>query len=116
MAEIRGRAAETRLAVVYGGDTVTAVLCPPLGGPVPVLFDGSPSMPAAVLVAVAGQIVVGTAAIAASAQHPDGLVANPSLRMTSDKVTVAGVEVDPVDLVAATLRAVASAAGHTAGG
>jgi hypothetical protein len=107
---IRGQAVGARLAVVYGGDSVVALLARSGAAPAPVLVNGSASLPAAVWVAPDGQLTVGAAALAASGQCPDGLVINPSLRLTADRVKVGEVEVDPVDLIAATLRAVGTAA------
>jgi hypothetical protein len=102
----------SRLAIGYGAATVRAVLVSP--GAVAVLpLDGGGEMSTAVHVGGPG-VVAGAAAWRQAAADPDGFVLSP-LRAGTGQVLAGGVQVEVVDLVAATLRQVAAAAQAAAG-
>ncbi|MET8149107.1 Hsp70 family protein [Actinoplanes sp. NPDC049668] len=102
----------SRLAINYGAATVRAILVAP-GGSTTLHFDGAAEMSTAAHVSNTG-IVTGAAAWRHAAADPDGLVVSP-LRAGTGRVTVGGVEVEVVDLVAAALRQVAAEAQQVAG-
>ncbi|MDT5042201.1 MAG: molecular chaperone HscA, partial [Actinoplanes sp.] len=97
----------SRLAIDYGAATVRAVVVT-RGDTTPLLLEGADEMSTAVHVSSAG-IEPGAAAWRRAASDPDGFVYSP-LRVKTDIISVAGVEVEVVELVAATLRQVAAAA------
>ena len=101
-----------RLAIDYGAATVRAVLVSP-GGATVLPLDGAGEMSTAVHVSGAG-VVVGAAAWRQAGTDPDGFVLSP-LRAGTGHVVAGGVEVEVVDLVAATLRQVLAAAQAAAG-
>ncbi|MEU1812776.1 Hsp70 family protein [Micromonospora aurantiaca (nom. illeg.)] len=86
----------------------------PDGSWAPLLFDGDPALPSAVLLNADGVVATGHQAWQAAVSFPDRFVPAPR-HSPEQRVTVAGAEVDVLDLVAATLRRVAEQACHTAG-
>ncbi|WBB52377.1 Hsp70 family protein [Verrucosispora sp. WMMD573] len=99
------RAGQARLAIDCGSATTTAVLAWPDGSWSPLLFDGEPALPSAVLVARDGSVVTGQRAWQAAAADPQRFIPHPR-RPADEQVSVADVQVAPSDLVAATLRRV----------
>jgi hypothetical protein len=102
----------SRLAIDYGAATVRAVLVSP-GGATVLTLDGAAEMSTAVHVGSNG-VVAGAAAWRQAAADPDGFVLSP-LRAGTGQVAAGGVQVEVVDLVAATLRQVAAEAQRVAG-
>jgi molecular chaperone DnaK (HSP70) len=109
------RPGEVWLAVDYGSAATVAVVAWPDGRWIPLVFDGSPVLPSAVLVQADGALLTGQRAWQAAVEQPDRLVVAP-LRVRGQSVTAGGVEVEVLDLVAATLRRVAGEAEWVAGG
>jgi Hsp70 protein len=104
-----------RLGVDYGTAATVAVVCWPDGRWRPVVFDGGVVLPSAVFVADGGELVTGAAALLRGLSDPAGLVTEPRRVLTDGGITVAGRVVEPLDLVAATLRRVREAAAAVAG-
>lgn len=102
----------SRLAIDYGAATVRAVLVAS-GGTTTLILDGAGEMSTAAHVS-SGGVVTGAAAWRQAAADPDGLVVSP-LRAGTGQVTAGGVQVEVVDLVAASLRQVAAEAQRVAG-
>ncbi|WBB91516.1 Hsp70 family protein [Verrucosispora sp. WMMC514] len=109
------RAGQARLAIDCGSATTTAVLAWPDGSWSPLLFDGEPALPSAVLVAGDGSVVTGQRAWQAATAEPQRFIPRPR-RPADEQVTVANMQVTPADLVAATLRRVMDEARAVAGG
>ncbi|WP_431884126.1 Hsp70 family protein [Micromonospora gifhornensis] len=109
------RAGQARLAIDCGSATTTAVLAWPDGSWSPLLFDGEPGLPSAVFVADGGTVLTGQRAWQAASADPGRFVPLPR-RPADDRLVVAGGEVAPADLVAATLRRVVDEARVVAGG
>ncbi|WBB48440.1 Hsp70 family protein [Verrucosispora sp. WMMA2044] len=109
------RAGQARLAIDCGSATTTAVLAWPDGSWSPLLFDGEPALPSAVLVAGDGSVVTGQRAWQAATADPQRFIPRPRLSV-DEQVSVADVQVAPADLVAATLRRVVDEAHRMAGG
>lgn len=108
------RVGQARLAIDCGSASTTAVVAWPDGTWAPLLFDGEPELPSAVLLAPDGAAVTGHQAWQAAATAPDRFI--PSPRQPPDqRLSVAGTDVDPLDMVAATLRQVAQEAQQVAG-
>ena len=102
----------SRLAIDYGAATVRAVLVTP-AGTTTLRLDGAGEMSTAAHVSPAG-IVIGAAAWRQATVDADGMVASP-LRAGTGQVTVGGIEVEVVELVAAALRHIAAEAHAVAG-
>ncbi|BCJ51809.1 hypothetical protein Asp14428_32840 [Actinoplanes sp. NBRC 14428] len=100
------------MAIDYGAATVRAVLVTPSGTTM-LTLDGAGEMSTAAHVG-SGEVVTGAAAWRHAATDPDGLVVSP-LRAGTGQVTAGGVQVEVVDLVAASLRHVAAEAQKVAG-
>jgi hypothetical protein len=79
-------------------------------------FDGSASLPAGVAVAKDGSLSTGRAALAFGTEYPDLYVRLPGRHLGEDMLRVGDVEVDPVDLAAATLRQIVGEARKASGG
>lgn len=103
------RAGEARLAIDCGSSSTTAVVAWPDGTWVPLMFDGEPALPSAVLLSRDGNVLTGHQAWQAAATDPQRFIPAPR-RSPEQQVTVAGTDVDTLDLVAATLRRVAGEA------
>ncbi|MCO1593795.1 Hsp70 family protein [Micromonospora sp. RHAY321] len=84
----------------------------PDGTWVPLLFDGQPALSSAVLLSPDGGLLTGQGAWQAAAAAPDRFIPTP--RRSPEQITVAGTQVDGLDVVAATLRRVAEEAQRTA--
>jgi hypothetical protein len=108
------RAGEARLAVDCGSASTTAVVAWPDGTWVPLMFDGEPALPSAVFLSADGNLLTGQRAWQAAVAHPERFIPAPR-RSAEQQVTVAGTEVEALDLVAATLRRVADEAQRTVG-
>lgn len=107
------RAGQARLAIDCGSASTSAVVAWPDGGWAPLLFDGEPELPSAVLLSPDGAALTGHQAWQAAATVPGRFI--PSPRQPPDqRLNVAGTDVDPLDLVAATLRRVAQEAQQVA--
>ncbi|MEU1969430.1 Hsp70 family protein [Micromonospora sediminicola] len=109
------RAGQARLAIDYGSASTTAVLAWPDGTWTPVMFDGEPALPSAVLLAPDGVTLTGHQAWQAASRTPHRFIPHPR-QPSEQRLTVADTDIDPLDLVAATLRRVADQAKQTTGG
>ncbi|WBB93427.1 Hsp70 family protein [Verrucosispora sp. WMMC514] len=109
------RAGQARLAIDCGSATTTAVLAWPDGSWSPLLFDGEPGLPSAVLVAGDGSVVTGQRAWQAAPTDPQRFIPRPR-GPADEQVSVADVQVAPAYLVAATLRRVMDEARAVASG
>lgn len=103
------------LAIDCGSTSTTAVAAWPDGNWTPLLFDGEPELPSAVLLAPNGAMLTGHQAWQAAASSPERFVPAPRRSPEQHRITVADTEVDVVDLVAATLRRVADQVYSTVG-
>ncbi|AYF26957.1 hypothetical protein CSH63_05810 [Micromonospora tulbaghiae] len=103
------RSGQARLAIDYGSADTTAVLAWPDGTWTPLLFDGEPALPSAVLLSGDGTTVTGHHAWRAAPVTPHRFIPHPR-QPSEQRLTVADTDVDPLDLVAATLRHVAGQA------
>ena len=81
----------------------------------PLLFDGSPLLPSAVLLEGPGDVLAGTDAVRSARLYPDRYEPNPKRRMSDGIVLLGGAETDVVDLVAAVLSRVAVEARQVTG-
>lgn len=109
------RAGEARLAIDCGSLGTTAAVAWSDGSWTPLLFDGEPDLPSAVLLAPDGAMLTGHQAWQAAASVPDRFVPAPRHSPDEHRLTIADTEVDGVDLVAATLRRVAHEAYNAVG-
>lgn len=109
------QAGQARLAIDCGSASTTAVVAWPDGSWTPLLFDGEPELPSAVLLAPDGAMLTGHQAWQAAVSAPDRFVPAPRRSPEQHRITVVDTEVDGVDLVAATLRRVADQAYSTVG-
>ncbi|WP_146167662.1 Hsp70 family protein, partial [Micromonospora sp. MH33] len=105
---------EARLAIDCGSASTVAVLAWPDGTSAPLMFDGQPALPSAVFLAPDGNLLTGQRAWQGAATQPDRFIPAPR-RSPEQQLTVAGTEVEALDVVAATLRRVADEAQRTAG-
>jgi hypothetical protein len=101
---------EVVLSVDYGAATTVAVLVGPDGAWAPLRFDGSDVLSSAVFLNSDGSWVTGAWAWQLGAGAPERFESSPVRWLHQDRAILGGVEVDVVDLVAATLRRVAEAA------
>ncbi|WP_406106265.1 DUF5954 family protein [Micromonospora globbae] len=92
-----------------------AVVAWPDGAWVPLMFDGEPALPSAVLLAGDGSVLTGHQAWQAATADPQRFIPAPR-QSPEQRVTISGTDVDTLDLVAATLRRVAGEAQRAAGG
>ena len=105
-----------RLGVDLGTSTTVAVLSSLARAVTPLVFDGSELLASAVcLDATAETLLVGRDATHASRAFPGGFEPNPKRRVDDGAVLLGDTEVPVVDLLAATLRRVATEAERTAG-
>jgi hypothetical protein len=93
----------TRLSIDYWHTTVAAAAGTPDGGVVAVAVDGAAVWPTGVAVDEDGRLRAGRDGMDIGTRHPQSYVRMPGQRLYDEHITVAGVQVDPVDLVAATL-------------
>ena len=108
------RAGQARLAIDCGSASTSAVVAWPDGTWAPLLFDGEPELPSAVLLSPGGETLTGHQAWQAAADAPERFIPTPR-QPPDQRLSVADVDVDPLDLVAATLRRVAHEAQQAAG-
>ncbi|MEU9509309.1 Hsp70 family protein [Micromonospora sp. NPDC048170] len=108
------RAGQARMAIDCGSASTTAVLAWPDGYWTPLLFGGEPELPSAVLLPPEGDTLTGHQAWQAAVSAPDRFI--PAPRQSPEQhLSIAGQQVEVVDLVAATLRRVAAHAQGTVG-
>jgi hypothetical protein len=108
------RPGEVVLSVDCGAVGTSAVVVGPDGGWAPLRFDGVEQLPSAVFRNADGSWLTG--AWQAQASGPDRFEVSPVRRLREDRVVLGGVQVEAVDLVAATLRRVAGQAAARLGG
>ncbi|MEU5726750.1 Hsp70 family protein [Micromonospora sp. NPDC047738] len=108
------RAGEARLAIDCGSASTTAVVAWPDGRWVPLMFDGEPALPSAVLLGGDGNVLTGHQAWQAAATDPQRFIPAPR-QSPEQQLTIADTDVDTLDLVAATLRRVAGEAQRVVG-
>src|SRR5260370_702079 len=100
-----------RLGIDYGTATTVAVLSQPAGSPRPLLIDGAPAMPSGVFVDPDdGQILTGVQAQQQAQTRLEGYLPDPKQHIRAGRLTLGGRDVDVLDLVAATLRRIATQA------
>ncbi|WP_203931315.1 Hsp70 family protein [Virgisporangium ochraceum] len=104
-----------RLAVDFGTSTTVAMVQRPDGPIRPLLFDGSPLLPSAVLLDPAGTLHTGRDAVHLARRWPECLEPNPKRRVDEGSVLLGERAVEVVDLVAAVLRRVAVEAAQVGG-
>ena len=104
------------LSVDCGTVSTTAVVVGADGGWVPVRFDGGDELPSAVFREADGSWLTGQRAWQARPQAPARFEVSPVARLRDGQVELGGVPVEPVELVAATLRTVTARAAARAGG
>jgi hypothetical protein len=104
------------LSVDYGTSNTVAVLRWPDGRTRPLLFDGSPLLPSAVLAAADGRILVGKDAEQGVRLDPGRYEPNPKRMVGAGSLLLGDRAYPAVELIAAVLRRVASEATRTAGG
>jgi len=98
------------LGIDYGTTTTRAVLVGPDHRWHPVHIDGVAQIPSGVYAAADGTLIAGEQGWLAGLTDADRYVPHPLARLTAQSVHVGDTQVDPVDLVAATLRTVWQAA------
>src|SRR5690348_8267270 len=108
------RAGEARLAIDCGSASTTAVVAWPDGRWLPLMFDGEPDLPSAVLFGRDGNVLTGHQAWQGAAIDPQRFIPAPR-QSPEQQITVADTDVDTLDLVAATLRRVAGEAQRVVG-
>ncbi|MEH0934435.1 Hsp70 family protein [Micromonospora psammae] len=86
----------------------------PDGRWIPLQFDGEPALSSAVFLADDGNVLTGQRAWQAGIAEPQRFIPSPR-RSAEQMLTVAGADVDTLDLVAATLRRVAGEAQQAVG-
>jgi actin-like ATPase involved in cell morphogenesis len=104
-----------RLAVDFGTSTTVAMLQWPDGRIRPLLFDGSPLLPSAVVLGPDGRLHTGRDAAHLGRGNPERLEPNPKRRIDDGAVLLGDAEVPVPDLITAVLRRVAVEAGQVAG-
>ena len=104
-----------RLSVDYGTSHTVAMWESERGAPRPVLFDGTPLLPSAVLADADGRVAAGVDATRGARLNPAGYEPHPKRRIDDLEVLLGGRPYSVVDLVAATLRRVALEAKRVAG-
>ncbi|MET7399618.1 Hsp70 family protein [Dactylosporangium sp. NPDC005572] len=112
--------AVVRLGIDVGSGSITAVL--QTGRTMaPVLVDGAAHLDTAVFIEtgtagrVGRRLACGAGVWQRAVERPQQLVERPADRLTSGVIEVAGVRLDPVDLVAEPLRRIAAEAARAAG-
>ncbi|WP_441173153.1 Hsp70 family protein [Micromonospora palomenae] len=108
------RSGEARLAIDCGSATTTAVVAWPDGRWFPLQFDGEPALSSAVYLSDDGTVLTGQRAWQSAVTDPRRFIPAPR-RSAEQTLTVAGTEVDALDLVVATLRRVAAEAQQAVG-
>lgn len=104
-----------RLAVDFGTSTTVAMVQRPDGLIRPLLFDGSPLLPSAVLLDAGGTLHTGRDAAHLARRSPECLEPNPKRRVDEGSVLLGERAVEVVDVVAAVLRRVAVEAAQVGG-
>src|SRR2546423_12485294 len=95
--------AGARLSIDYGTATTVAMLALPSGGLVPVLVDGTATVPSGVFVDPGdGRLVAGGRGQHLAMSRPDCYVSDPKRHLTAGKIHLAGHHINLLDLVAAT--------------
>jgi len=107
---------ETHLAIDLGTSNTVAVVRRDGQLPRPLLFDGSPLLPSAVLLGPDGRLHTGRDAAHLARSAPERLEPNPKRRVDDTTVLLADAEVEVRDLVAAVLTRAAGEAARVAGG
>ncbi|MFI5843909.1 Hsp70 family protein [Catenuloplanes sp. NPDC051500] len=104
------------LCIDYGTATTTALLSTPDGRRLPVVIDGTTTIPSGVWFdSSANTLLTGAAAVSAARVRPDAWIATPLRHLGGDPIPVADTALDPTDAVAAVLRTVAAHASALAG-
>ncbi|MFI5845842.1 hypothetical protein ACIA8K_39670 [Catenuloplanes sp. NPDC051500] len=104
------------LCIDYGTATTSALVSTPDGRWLPVVIDGSVTIPSGVwLDTSTSTLLTGAAADNAARVRPDAWLAEPLRHIGGEAVPLAGVALDPVEAVAAVLRTVAAHATASAG-
>lgn len=104
-----------RLGLDYGTTAVKAAIALPGRDPTVLRIDGATTLPCAVLVEPAGELVVGSAAWQRASEHPQRFVPAPARLAHLSTIDLDTDVVAVADLVAATLRRVVTEAAAHAG-
>jgi hypothetical protein len=107
---------EVVLSVDYGAATTVAVLVGPDGAWELVRPDGTQQLASAVFLQADGSWLVGGRAWQAGALAPERFEFSPMRWIRQEHLVLGGVQVEPVDMIAATLRWVGGAAAAQLGG
>jgi Hsp70 protein len=103
------------LGIDFGTSNTVAVLRWPDGRSRPLLFDGTPLLPSAVLLDDRDALLVGREALHAARARPQSFEPNPKLRIDEGSVLLDEREVGVPALIGAVLRRVADEAERVAG-
>ncbi|GIG69761.1 Hsp70 family protein [Phytomonospora endophytica] len=93
----------THLGIDFGTSHTVAALTRPDGSVEPLLFDGSPLLPSAVLAEEDGRLIVGSDALQAARMRPDRCEPHPKRRVDDGTVLLGEREYPVGDLFAAVL-------------
>src|SRR5690348_9671610 len=104
------------LGVDFGTSNTVAMLRWPDGRVRPLLFDGGPMLPSAVLASADSGLLVGREAQHLARLRPEAYEPNPKRRIDDGTVLLGDRELTTVELFAAVLRRVAEEAGRVANG
>jgi molecular chaperone DnaK (HSP70) len=108
-------ARDVLLGIDFGTSNTVAMVRRGTADARPLLFDGSPLLPSAVLLEGPGDVLSGADAVRSARLYPDRYEPNPKRRMADGIVLLGGDEIDVVDLVAAVLTRVATEAKQVTG-
>jgi hypothetical protein len=104
-----------RLGIDFGTSNTVAVARWPDGRVRPLLFDGAPLLPSAVIMDERGALTAGREALHAARVRPEYFEPNPKRRIDDGTVLLGESEVPVRDLIAATLRRVVEEADRVLG-
>jgi hypothetical protein len=104
-----------RLGIDFGTSNTVAVARWPDGRVRPLLFDGAPLLPSAVILDERGALTAGREALHAARVRPEYFEPNPKRRIDDGTVLLGEAEVPVRDLIAATLRRVVDEADRVLG-
>ncbi|WP_213454678.1 Hsp70 family protein [Rhizomonospora bruguierae] len=106
-----------RLGIDIGSSTTTAVLTTSGGQRIPVMPDGEPTTPSGVYVDPdTGNLTPGQSGLVLAAIRPDCYVPDVTSHLTAGTLTIAGRDINPLDLYATVLRHISAEASRIANG
>ncbi|MFG1922561.1 Hsp70 family protein [Cryptosporangium sp. NPDC048952] len=104
------------LGVDFGTTSTVAVVRPDSGVPVPLLIDGSPSIPSAVFLDLDGTLLTGQDALRSARGAPASLEPHPKRCIDDGTLLLGGQQVPVTEVIAAVLGRVADEARRVLGG